>query len=100
MGSEMAQLFAEIGLHVSAFDVAGANVDSLLKHIDAPDALAPDVRERIKGYKDYDAFVGSLGGKEKRKLFLFSIKHGDPSDEVRCNTATIRERPTRCVIGS
>jgi 6-phosphogluconate dehydrogenase len=82
MGSEMAQLFAELGLHVSAFDVAGANVDNLLEHIASPESVAPEARERIKGYKDYDEFVGSLGGKDKRKLFLFSIKHGSPADEV------------------
>jgi 6-phosphogluconate dehydrogenase len=82
MGSEMAQLFAEKGLHVSAFDVASGNIDNLVKNISSPDSIAPDIRQRIQTFKDYGEFVSSLGGKENPKLFLLSIKHGNPADEV------------------
>jgi 6-phosphogluconate dehydrogenase len=82
MGSEMAQLFAEKGLLVSTFDVAGANVDALLNKVTSGDTVTPDVAKRITGYKDYAEFVKSLGGKDAKKLFLLSIKHGSPADEV------------------
>ncbi|EPQ54339.1 6-phosphogluconate dehydrogenase, decarboxylating [Gloeophyllum trabeum ATCC 11539] len=79
MGSEMALLFAEHGLTVSSFDVAGQNIDNLKKYAEsAPE----DVRSRISTYKDYDPFISSLGGKDTRKLFVFSIKHGSPADQV------------------
>lgn len=82
MGSEMSQLFAEVGLSVSAFDVAGNNVDALLKHISSPNSVSPEVRARIEGFKSYEEFAQSLGGKDSKKLFLLSIKHGSPADEV------------------
>lgn len=82
MGNEMAQLFAELGLAVSAFDVALANIDALLKTVSSPDAVAPDARARISGHKSYEELVRSLGGKDAKKLFLLIIKHGSPADEV------------------
>jgi hypothetical protein len=82
MGSEMAQLFAEKGLVVSVFDVASANIDALMNNLQTTDKVTPDVHERIHSFKDYKTFVDSLGGKDTKKLFLLSIKHGSPADEV------------------
>jgi 6-phosphogluconate dehydrogenase len=82
MGSEMAQLFAEKGLTVSVFDVAGDNVDALMKRVESAETVSADVGKRIGGHKDYAEFIKSLGGKDTKKLFLLSIKHGSPADEV------------------
>ncbi|KDQ57038.1 hypothetical protein JAAARDRAFT_688159 [Jaapia argillacea MUCL 33604] len=81
MGSEMAMLFAENGLTVSSFDVAHSNIDNLLEMIKTK-VNSDEVRSRISGYKDYDSFIKSLGGVKARKLFVFSVKHGEPSDQV------------------
>jgi 6-phosphogluconate dehydrogenase len=82
MGSEMAQLFAEKGLAVSVFDVATSNVDQLEHNLDTTDKVSDDVRQHIHLFKDYAAFVESLGGKDARKLYLLSIRHGSAADEV------------------
>jgi 6-phosphogluconate dehydrogenase len=82
MGSEMAQLFAEKGLAVSVFDVATSNVDQLEHNLDTTDKVSDDVRQRIHLFKEYAAFVESLGGKDARKLYLLSIRHGSAADEV------------------
>ncbi|TFY82457.1 hypothetical protein EWM64_g1562 [Hericium alpestre] len=77
MGTMMSQLFAEADLDVSIFDVKGENVDIAIE-------LArenPKVRGKIHGFKEYGPFVGSLGD-EGGRLFLLSITHGWPADNV------------------
>jgi len=78
MGSMMAQLFAEADLDVSIFDVSSNNVDVATKLA----SENPKTKDRVRGYKDYEAFVKSLGKGTGGRLFLFSITHGSPSDLV------------------
>ncbi|PCH39465.1 6-phosphogluconate dehydrogenase decarboxylating [Wolfiporia cocos MD-104 SS10] len=80
MGSNMAMLFAENGLHVSVFDVKAQNIDNL-----APvfrDGLEPELHSRIVSYKEYPPFLDSLGGANVPKLFVLSIPHGSAADKV------------------
>jgi 6-phosphogluconate dehydrogenase len=100
MGSEMALLFAEHGLKVSIFDVAGPNVDNFRQNTERecqfghpfylidqrPSGadVSPEIKQRIQSFKSdsedqssgYAQLVESLGGNNARKLFVFSIKHG------------------------
>ncbi|KAH0613693.1 uncharacterized protein H6S33_005579 [Morchella sextelata] len=77
MGSNMALLFADHDFHVSIFDVNSSNIDDALPHL-----KKQKNSQKISGYKDYDKFVSSLGGNNEPRLFLFSITHGSPADEV------------------
>lgn len=77
MGSMMAQLFAEAGPNVSVFDVKGENVDTAVDLAEKNDAI----KGKVKGYKDYGAFVTSLP-QTGHRLLVFSITHGEPADEV------------------
>ncbi|KAI0630935.1 6-phosphogluconate dehydrogenase decarboxylating [Trametes polyzona] len=83
MGSGMAMLFAEHGLQVSVYDVKGENVDSLAKSITDPNSgLAPELYQKVTGYKELPPFMDSLGGKSADKLLVFSIPHGSAADTV------------------
>lgn len=77
MGSNMALLFADHDFQVSIFDVNSSNIDETLPHL-----KKQKNSQNISGYKDYDKFVSSLGSNNEPKLFLFSITHGSPADEV------------------
>lgn len=77
MGSMMAQLFAEAGPDVSIFDVKGDNVDIAVGLSEKNDAI----KGKVKGFKDYGAFMASLPSPGHR-LLVFSITHGEPADEV------------------
>lgn len=79
MGSMMTFAFAELGLDVSVFDVAGKNIDSLMQHAKGSEK---QFKGKITGFKDIDQFVKSLEGKGERKLFMFSVTHGEPADSV------------------
>lgn len=81
MGSMMAFAFAELGLDVSIWDVAGKNVDRLLENVDKS---REKLQGKITGFKKIDEFMTSLEGKGERKLFVFSITHGEPADSVLC----------------
>lgn len=79
MGSMMAFAFSELGLDVSIWDVKHENVDQLLessKHTNFKNG------GRIEGFYDIGKFTKSLEGQGERKIFLFSITHGDPADSV------------------
>lgn len=79
MGSMMAFAFSELGLDVSIWDVQHENVDQLLessKHANYKDG------GKIEGFYDISKFTKSLEGQGERKIFLFSITHGDPADSV------------------
>ncbi|KAL4796836.1 nucleoside phosphorylase domain-containing protein [Aspergillus venezuelensis] len=79
MGSMMAFAFSELGLDVSVWDVEHSNVDNLLqssKHANYKDG------GKIEGFYDISQFTKSLEGQGERKVFLFSITHGDPADKV------------------
>jgi 6-phosphogluconate dehydrogenase len=79
MGSMMSFAFAEMGLDVSVWDAKGENVDKLMGHC----KKAPhEFKGKITGYKNIDQFTKSLEGKGEHKLFMFSITHGHPADEV------------------
>ncbi|CAF1634470.1 unnamed protein product, partial [Didymodactylos carnosus] len=77
MGSEMTLLFAEHDLRVSLFDIVGENVDHALQLAEEN----PPLKDKIKGFKDYDSFMKSFD-ESKPKLLLLSITHGHPADEV------------------
>ncbi|KAJ5550055.1 Fibritin/6-phosphogluconate dehydrogenase C-terminal extension [Penicillium sp. DV-2018c] len=78
MGSMMTLRFAELGLSVSVWDVKKENVDEVLQS--ARDNK--DHSSRVQGFYDINEFSKSLEGKSERKLYMFSITHGDPADEV------------------
>ncbi|TFK87124.1 hypothetical protein K466DRAFT_565563 [Polyporus arcularius HHB13444] len=83
MGGSMAMLFAENSLQVSVYDVAEQNIDSLSERLkDHTSGLAPDLHQRVAGFKDLSQFMDSLGGKDAAKLLVFSIPHGSAADEV------------------
>ncbi|KAJ5287360.1 6-phosphogluconate dehydrogenase decarboxylating [Penicillium angulare] len=77
MGSMMTFAFSEMGLDVSVWDVEKANVDKVTNWAKS----ANDVKGKISGFYDINEFTKSLEGGE-RKLFMFSITHGDPADQV------------------
>ncbi|KAH8689484.1 6-phosphogluconate dehydrogenase, decarboxylating [Talaromyces proteolyticus] len=78
MGSMMTFAFAELGLDVSVWDVDGRNVDKVMNLIKTS---KEQFKGTITGYKTIDEFVRSLDG-GRRRLFMFSITHGKPADEV------------------
>lgn len=77
MGSMMAQLFAEAGPDVCIFDVKGENVDTAVGLAEKNDAI----KCKVKGFKDYGALMAAMPGPGHR-VFVFSITHGAPADEV------------------
>lgn len=77
MGSMMAFAFAEIGLHVSVWDVNHKNVDEVMEG-----AKSVDYKGKISGFYEISDFAKSLDGKGDRKLFIFSVTHGAPADNV------------------
>ncbi|KAM0258114.1 hypothetical protein ACHAQJ_004019 [Trichoderma viride] len=78
MGSMMGFAFSELGLDVSIWDAKSANVDDFMKQVDQADGLVGN----ITGFHDISKFTASLGQHDGRKVFLFSITHGTPADEV------------------
>ncbi|KAM0444373.1 hypothetical protein ACHAO4_010216 [Trichoderma viride] len=78
MGSMMGFAFSELGLDVSIWDTKSANVDNFMKQVDQAEGLTGN----ITGFHDISKFTASLGQNGGRKVFLFSITHGAPADEV------------------
>jgi 6-phosphogluconate dehydrogenase len=78
MGSMMTLRFAELGLEVSVWDVLKKNVDQVMGYVKQDQ----NIHGRVTGFYDINEFVKSLEGKSDRKLFMFSITHGHPADEV------------------
>ncbi|KAJ6049194.1 uncharacterized protein N7446_007479 [Penicillium canescens] len=76
MGTPMAIAFSELGLEVSIWDVNGKNVDQLKEW-----SQNNKTKGGISTFHDINEFVKSLEN-EKRKLFLFSISHGNPAESV------------------
>lgn len=77
MGSMMAFAFSEIGLDVSVWDVSHKNVDQIVAG-----AKNVDYKGKISGFYEIGDFTRSLDGRGDRKLFIFSITHGDAADKV------------------
>ncbi|KAI9369064.1 6-phosphogluconate dehydrogenase [Aspergillus egyptiacus] len=77
MGSMMAFAFSEIGLDVSIWDVKNENVEQLLQS-----TRKVNYKGKVEGFYDISKFTRSLEGQGERKIFLFSITHGDPADSV------------------
>jgi 6-phosphogluconate dehydrogenase len=78
MGSMMAFAFSELGLDVSIWDVARENVDQLLSS-----TKNVNYDGKIEGFYEIEKFTKSLEAQGvERKIFLFSITHGDPADSV------------------
>ncbi|GFP52395.1 hypothetical protein ACSS6W_003553 [Trichoderma asperelloides] len=78
MGSMMGFAFSELGLDVSIWDAKSSNVDDFMKQVDQDSSLTGN----ITGFYDISSFSASLGQHGGRKVFLFSITHGTPADEV------------------
>ncbi|KAI2682667.1 hypothetical protein DTO012A7_8108 [Penicillium roqueforti] len=76
MGTQMAIAFSELGLNVSVWDVNEQNVDELWDW-----SRNNKTKGGIIGFHDIYEFVRSLE-KQKCKLFLFSISHGNPAESV------------------
>ena len=76
MGTQMAIAFSELGLEVSVWDVNEKNVDELKEW-----SQNNKTKGGISTFHDINEFVKSLEN-EKRKLFLFSISHGNPAESV------------------
>jgi 6-phosphogluconate dehydrogenase len=76
MGTQMAIAFSELGLEVSIWDVNEKNVDQLKEW-----SQNNKTKGGISTFHDINEFVKSLEN-EKRKLFLFSISHGNPAESV------------------
>ncbi|KAL4864620.1 hypothetical protein BDV12DRAFT_188791 [Aspergillus spectabilis] len=77
MGSMMAFAFSGLGLDVSVWDIQKDNVDNLLSS-----TKSITYKEKVEGFYDISKFTKSLEGQGERKIFLFSITHGDPADSV------------------
>lgn len=77
MGTEMSMAFSELGLEVSMWDISADNVDEAQRMVDTEKSA----KGRVTGYHNIKDFVKSLDGAE-RKLFMFSITHGNPADSV------------------
>jgi 6-phosphogluconate dehydrogenase len=78
MGSMMTLRFAELGLEVSVWDIEKKNVDKVVDYAKRDH----NIEGRVLGFYDINEFTKSLEGKSDRKLFMFSITHGKPADEV------------------
>ncbi|KAJ5206601.1 hypothetical protein N7491_002784 [Penicillium cf. griseofulvum] len=76
MGTQMAIAFSEIGLKVSVWDVNEQNVNELQDW-----SRNNKTQGGITGFHDINEVVESLE-KQERKLFLFSISHGNPAESV------------------
>ncbi|TKA21887.1 hypothetical protein B0A50_08623 [Salinomyces thailandicus] len=77
MGTEMSMAFSELGLQVWMWDILSKNVDGTQQMVDAEKTT----KGKVTGYHDIKDFVKSLYRAE-RKLFMFSITHGNPADSV------------------
>lgn len=82
MGTMMSFGFSEYGVKVSLWDVNSSNVDEAMD-------MSKDPRRptgEITGYHDIHQFAKSVQAVEidgvKRRVFLFSLAHGDPADRV------------------
>ncbi|KAJ5983846.1 hypothetical protein N7481_005945 [Penicillium waksmanii] len=78
MGSMMTFAFCDLGLDVSTWDVDRSNVDKVTNWA----KNYKNARGNIHGFYNIDDFTKSLEGKGERKLFIFSVTHGDPADSV------------------
>lgn len=82
MGTMMSFGFSEYGIKVSLWDVNSSNVDEAMEMSKDPRRPVGD----ITGYHDIHQFAKSVQPVEidgvKRRVFLFSITHGDPADSV------------------
>ncbi|KAJ9482055.1 hypothetical protein VN97_g11392 [Penicillium thymicola] len=76
MGTQMSIAFSEMGIKVSVRDVKEQNVDELLEW-----SRNNKTKGEIIGFHDINEFVKSLD-KQERKLFFFSISHGNPAESV------------------
>jgi 6-phosphogluconate dehydrogenase len=79
MGSMMALAFLELGFDVSIWDISKENVDHVLEMTNELDSQ--EKKGTIDAFHDVHEFLSSLNDSERR-LFLFSITHGDPTDSV------------------
>lgn len=78
MGSMIALAFAEIGLEVSVWDAMEDHVDQLAANLENEGTL----KNKVQCIKNVDEFTKSLEGCGGRKLFIFSISHGNAADSV------------------
>ncbi|PYH89033.1 6-phosphogluconate dehydrogenase [Aspergillus ellipticus CBS 707.79] len=79
MGSMMAFAFTDLGLDVSIWDAKRENVDGIRKWSEEGKFTG---KGKVEVFYEIDRFTKSLEGQGERKLFIFSITHGDPADSV------------------
>lgn len=77
MGTMMSFGFSENGLDVSLWDVSEKNIDDAKEMAEQTKTL----KGKIDHFKDIHQFTESLNS-QPRKIFIFSITHGWPADEV------------------
>jgi 6-phosphogluconate dehydrogenase len=77
MGSMMALGLSEIGVDISIWDISSDNVKQALSR----NPKEGEGNGKISGFIDISDFANSLSG-EKTKVLIFSITHGNPTDEV------------------
>lgn len=77
MGTMMSFGFSEHGLDVSLWDVSEKNVSQAREMAKQTKTL----KGKVDHFTDIDKFTDSLSS-QPRKIFVFSITHGPPSDSV------------------
>ncbi|KID86219.1 6-phosphogluconate dehydrogenase, decarboxylating [Metarhizium guizhouense ARSEF 977] len=78
MGSTMGFAFSELGLDVSVWDGKSANIDRFMTQVSQCEGL----KGKSTGFYDKAEFAASLGERSNRKVFIISITHSDPADQV------------------
>ncbi|KAK2764518.1 hypothetical protein FQN54_009213 [Arachnomyces sp. PD_36] len=82
MGTMMSFGFSEHGIKVSLWDVKSSNVDDAIEMSKDPKRSVGD----ISGFHDIRQFAQSVEAVDvngvQRRVFLFSITHGNPADSV------------------
>ncbi|KAF2457270.1 6-phosphogluconate dehydrogenase [Lineolata rhizophorae] len=70
----MSLLFAELGVEVNVYDPSQENVQKLLER-----AKNAGLSSKIKDHSGYESICKALG---TRKVFIFSVPHGDVGDKT------------------
>jgi 6-phosphogluconate dehydrogenase len=77
MGTMMSLAFSENEINVSLWDISEQNVDQAKGMAEQTKSL----KGKVDFFKDIHEFTKSLAS-QPRKIFIFSITHGQPADSV------------------
>ncbi|PGG96580.1 6-phosphogluconate dehydrogenase (decarboxylating) [Helicocarpus griseus UAMH5409] len=82
MGTMMSFGLSELGINISLWDAKSSNVDEAMSMSKDEKSL----KGKITGFHDVHEFANSVKGAtvsgKQRRVFLFSITHGNPADSV------------------